>query len=240
MALRPAGAGDALPCSDPGARKAALKVSQVLPIASSPYATRRDSAFLDAALIDVLVEEAAAFSLSDGTRPCALAPGSELAVSSPLGCGFASLFSSAVGLSSCLESGRPLLLLGGGAFGAAALRSVLEWQPVAAHAGVHAVSLFLACPSAAAAPYVSEWDRWREAGVTVFPCFEHPVSGGTTSQLEETLLRGGRRMGELLGGTRPQDAAVLIAGLRPDVRARVTKELVAAGFDNENFLFCEP
>jgi hypothetical protein len=60
VALRPISA------PPPGAeqsRKAILKASQLVAIASSPYATRRDSAFLDAAIIELLVDHSPDFAL---------------------------------------------------------------------------------------------------------------------------------------------------------------------------------
>ncbi len=166
-------------------------------------------------------------------------------MSEPLGSGFASLFSAGVGLAHACEEGRALLLLGAGARGAAPLRAALEWQPVAAHAGVHGVTLFLQAPRAAAAPYVADWDRWREAGVRIHACYDEeeagapaPHGGPTTSSLEEALLRGGRRMAEVVGAP-PAECAVLLAALAPEARARVTRELAAAGFSNERILFCE-
>ena len=44
-------------------RRSVLKASQVVAIASSPYATRRDSAFLDAAIIELLVDASPDFAL---------------------------------------------------------------------------------------------------------------------------------------------------------------------------------
>jgi hypothetical protein len=153
-----------------------------------------------------------------------------------------------VDLSLVLEHGRPLLLLGGGgASGAGALRACLEWQPVAAHAGIHPVSLFMSCPNAAGAPYVSDWDRWREAGVRVHPCFEIDwqdtphTNTSSGSALEESLLYSGRALEDVLGCKRLSDVAVVLAGGLPsDVRGRVIRHLQQAGFNNDLFLVCEP
>ncbi len=68
VALRPLGAPPLPPALS---RKAALKASPlVLPIASSPYATRRDSAFLDAAIIELLVDDSHVLQ-ARGCRPVA-------------------------------------------------------------------------------------------------------------------------------------------------------------------------
>lgn len=258
VALRSATAPPLAPGSS---RKAALKASQCVAIASSPYATRRDSAFLDAAIIEILVDHSADFALKDagagagGTHLACLAPGTQLQVSEPVGAGFASILAPDVTLPTALEESRALLLLGCGARGAAPLRCALEWQPVAAAAGVACVSLFLQVPRAAAAPYVPDWDRWREAGVRVRACFEEhdedaentPAGRGApalavpvgSSPLEEALLRGGRRMAEVCGAP-PAECTVLLAALPQEARARITRELLAAGFDNERILFAEP
>ena len=139
--------------------------------------------------------------------------------------------------------GRANCTGGVGARGAGPLRAALEWQPVAALAGIKGVTLFLSAPRAAAAPYVADWDRWREAGVRIHACFDDddvaPGAQKGTSGLEEALLRGGRRMAEVCGAP-PGECAVLVAALPAEVRGRVTRELVAAGFSNERILFCEP
>lgn len=255
VALRSATAPPLAPGSS---RKAALKASQCVAIASSPYATRRDSAFLDAAIIEILVDHSEDFALKGagaGGHLADLAPGTQLQVSEPVGAGFASLLAPDMTLQKALEESRALLLLGCGARGAAPLRCALEWQPVAAAAGVACVSLFLQVPRAAAAPYVPDWDRWREAGVRVRACFEEhdedaeSSSAGRaapalavpvgSSPLEEALLRGGRRMAEVCGAP-PAECTVLLAALPQEARARITRELLAAGFDNERVLFAEP
>ena len=237
----PAGAASAL-------RKAALRANAVLlPLSSSPYATHRDSAFLDAALVEVLVDCGPRCTLRDGTKLATLAPGSQLSVSSPTGAGFCSLFRQGLDLSAVLEHGAPLLLLGGNAQGAGALRACLEWQPVAAHAGVHPVYAFLSFSTNAAAPYIADWERWREAGVHVRPCFESDWQDSPHTQLdsgsalEEGLLHSGRDIQDLVGGARLDQVAVLLAGGVPsDVRARIIRKLQALGFNNELFLVCEP
>ena len=246
VALRPGGEDDD-GAGDSSLRKAALRSQAVLlPLSSSPYATHRDSAFLDAALVEVLVGPGLA--LRDGTKLASLAPGSLLSVSPPTGSGFCSLFRQGIDLCAVLEQGRPLLVLGGQVEGAGAVRACLEWQPVAAHAGIHPVCVFLSCSTGAGAPYVNEWDRWREAGVVVRPCFERDWQDtphtllDAGSALEEGLLHNGARgIEDLLGGKPLGECAVVIAGGLPsDVRARVIRQLQAAGANNELFLINEP
>jgi len=60
VALRAAGAP---PLPAGCERKAALKASRLVSIASTPYATHRDSAFLDAAIIEILVDHTPDFAL---------------------------------------------------------------------------------------------------------------------------------------------------------------------------------
>ena len=250
VALRPCSDDDS---SDPSVvagetslRKVALRSHAVLlPLSSSPYATHRDSAFLDAAIVDVLV--CPGQTLRDGTKLASLAPGSLLSVSPPTGAGFCSLFRQGIDLSAVLEQGRPLLVLGGQVEGAGAVRACIEWQPVAAHAGIHPVCVFLSCSTGAGAPYVSEWDKWREAGVVVRPCFESDWQDAphtlmdAASALEEGLLHDGARGIEDMMGAPLGEVAVLIAGGLPsDVRARVIRQLQAAGANNELFLINEP
>jgi len=236
VALRPAAA---LAAGGSEARRAALKASAVLPVASSPYATRRDSAFLDAALIELLVDASPRFQLAS-LALAALPPGTQLACSEPLGAGFASLLSPALDLGVALEEARALLLLGAGAEGCGALRSVLSWQPVAARAGVAQtpVTCFLQASGPSSAPYVSEWDRWREAGVRLTLC--SAPTAPATSPLEEGLLRNGRRMSEVCGAETGAVAVLFGPGLSPEVRGRLTRELAAAGFPPEWMLFADP
>ena len=60
MALRAAGAPP--PPAD-ASRKAVLKASRLVSLASTPYAVHRDSAFLDAAIIEILVDHSPDFAL---------------------------------------------------------------------------------------------------------------------------------------------------------------------------------
>lgn len=149
LALHPVADGNA----PPGSRREQLHASTLVSVASSPYAVHAASANLDAALVELCVDHGARFSLPFGGGPlCSLEPGSQLLVSTPLGVGFASLFTQAVSLASCLEQGRPLLLLGWGAAGD--IRAAADWQPVAAHVGVHGGAVFLSAPRLDAVRFV--------------------------------------------------------------------------------------
>lgn len=223
-------------------RRKQLKQHLIVPIASTPYQTRRDSAFLDASLVEILVDNSADLVLTaDGQshKLSELKPGTQVQVSEPEGRGFASLFDEKQGLLSAIEEKRNLILMGTGVRGIGAIRCVVEWQPVAAHAGVKTVSLFLEAPSAVAAPFVQDYDRWREAGIRVHPCYSADgVAAGRSSRLEEELFRNGRSMGEVCGGD-PSEAAVLLCGFEGETRSRITKELTASGFDAERILLAD-
>lgn len=56
-------------------------------------------------------------------------------------------------------------MLGMGSRGMGPLRAALEWTPIQAHATANAVSLFYVTECQQSAAYLTEWDRWREAGV---------------------------------------------------------------------------
>jgi hypothetical protein len=64
-----------------------------------------------------------------------------------------------------LQAGRSLLLVGAGAHGLAPVRALLNWQPVLAHASSHPIAACLLTHCPGGAPFVAEWDTWREAGV---------------------------------------------------------------------------
>jgi hypothetical protein len=50
--------------------------------------------------------------------------------------------------------------------GIAAIRAVLNWAPVQAHATSHRVTAYYVTKSPSSAAFLSEWDQWREAGVS--------------------------------------------------------------------------
>lgn len=92
--------------------------------------------------------------------------GTNLEVSAADGSGFCSLFDATESFQSALTRGRSLLLVGACGPGIAALRAVLAWTPVLTHATRHGVAVVLAATCPAAAPFVLEWDAWRQAGVS--------------------------------------------------------------------------
>lgn len=94
---------------------------------------------------------------------------------------------------------------GSGPAGIGALRCAVEWQPVAAHAGVRSVSAFLAAPSAAGAPFIADFDRWREAGIRLFTLY----GPGGAAKIASELAPG--RIGDFVG--EPRKASALIGGV---------------------------
>ena len=51
--------------------------------------------------------------------------------------------------------------------GIAPIRALAQWTPVQAQATAHSVSVIYAAESQEGAAYVTEWDQWREAGVSL-------------------------------------------------------------------------
>ncbi len=46
------------------------------------------------------------------------------------------------------------------------VRAALNWTPVQAHATARKVTCYYVCSSAAQAAFLTEWDAWRDAGVS--------------------------------------------------------------------------
>ncbi|BDA47799.1 hypothetical protein COCOBI_11-0560 [Coccomyxa sp. Obi] len=221
------------PPSDPPTARTLFAIS------SSPYSARRDSANLDASIIELLVHRD---GCEDNRRLASLGPGSLIEVSEVLGRGFASLFNSYVGLLSGLEDARNLLLIGAGCRGIAPLRAAIEWTPVQAHSTAHRVTLFYFAPSALSAAYLKDWDSWREAGVQVNPVYLESSNGSTAPSIWEAVkgavLGGQQGLMGAVGGD-PRDCTVLVAGLPGDAAAALSRALTAEGVAGERILFCD-
>ncbi|CAG9461107.1 unnamed protein product [Pedinophyceae sp. YPF-701] len=236
---------------------------QHVPIATSPYESRSRSAQLDAAIVEVLVDR----HMTDAARgPDArladLGPGGLVEVAGELrGAGFASLLAADVSLSDALENGWPLLIIGAGARGAAPIRAAMEWAPLQAHAGSHPVHAYLVSESPARAPYLKNWEEWRESGAVVNPLYTEQYNYdegvwddvGLPADLQKlpsaetrhlysmlkTALFGGEKGLEGCLGCPPYNAAVLLAGVPGPVAAQLQHRLVAAGVQRERIMFCE-
>lgn len=238
--------------SDEGAKR-------LYSIASSPYDSRRDSAYLGASVIEVVVDRGGGAA---DARFAELAPGDTVEVSQVIGRGFCSLFSSAASLMAALEESRNLLLLAVGARGIAASRAVLNWTPVQAHATQHKVTCLYVTRSPATAAFLPEWDQWRDAGVDFRPLYTEALLGGGSPNSPRAGAGPGNGGGEDAGhddimaileqglfinqgglegavGGRPAECTVLLAGLSGDVASAVAKELTFKGMLWERLLFCE-
>lgn len=222
----------------------------LVPIASSPLGSRAESALLDASIIEVLVEQnggASGSSNGAGSVLTDLGPGSQLRVSEVLGRGYTSLLNTVVALTSALEDSRALIMIGAGARGLGPLRAALEWAPVQAAATQRAVSLFPICGSMQSAPFVSDWDTWRQNGVLVKPIYLGDIDSSFNSEqtstalsdaVEEAVFAGGN-LSVALNDTPPQQAAVLIGGVSGELLATLSRRLVIEGISRERVLLCE-
>jgi hypothetical protein len=232
-----------------------IVAKHLVALSSSPYVSRSASATLDAAIVEILVSRQGG---EDEASLAELAPGARFHVSEVIGRGFSSLFNSIVGLQSCLEEGRPLLMVAVGSRGIAPLRAALAWTPVLAHATQHPINVVYAAESQSSAAYLLEWDSWREAGVGVHPIYVGDIarngngSGAATGTasgsahvlalgeaLEIALFGGERGLVGALGGADPREAAVVMSGVPGDVAAHLTGRLTHGGVQSERLLFCD-
>ncbi|PSC75462.1 adenylate kinase [Micractinium conductrix] len=220
-----------------------LRVARCLQsLASSPYEARRDSALLDASLVELLVSRAGD---EDERTLAELGPGSMIDVSAVAGDGFASLFNQSINLAAAMENGHPLVMLCAGSRGIAPVRAALSWTPVLAHASNSCVALYYVADSPSSAAYLVEWDTWREAGAQVHPLYrqlEGSGNGGPPSEevlLERALFGGERGLAAVLGGAHARDAAVLMSGLEGEAAAHLTRRLSAAGVPSERIMLCD-
>lgn len=223
------------------------------PLACSPYGARVDSAALDACLVELLVDRGSPKHAALGS----LGPGALVGVGPVTGSGFCPLFERAhADLPAALEAGRPLLFIGSGAAGTAAVRSALAWAPVQAAAAAGRVSAILVAPDAASAPCLVEWDDWREAGVRVVPAYTGgggedgaPTATASPFAIEGALFAALNGDGDapapspglarLLAG-RPGDGAVLVAGVPGRVAAALARRLADGGLGADRVMFPDP
>ncbi|GMH35471.1 hypothetical protein BSKO_03339 [Bryopsis sp. KO-2023] len=212
---------------------------RLLAVCCSPYEARRNSALLDASIIEILVERD---GHPENEKLAGMAPGDTLQVSQVLGRGFASLFSSYVGLLSAMEDSRPLLMACVGTRGLAPLRAALNWAPVQAMAATQPITIIYVSDKQVSAACIQEWDVWRESGVSVIPVYVEQEDGKELQLGKEVLEnvifdRAGGLPG-LVGG-KVQDCAVLLAGLRGSTASDLAKRLRDEGVSRERLLFCE-
>jgi hypothetical protein len=198
-----------------------------------------------------------------------LTPGSAVEVSQVVGRGFASLFNSYSGLPSSLEEQRNILALAVGLKGIAAIRAVLNWAPVQAHATSHRVTAYYVTKSPQTAAFLAEWDQWREAGVVFNPLYtetlqqrsgspgDEPANGqgggsASASAMSDSQVTAEDIMGlleqglflhehglESAIGGKASEATVLLAGIPGDIASTVAKELTFKGVAWDRLLFCD-
>ena len=121
-----------------------------LPIARSPYHVRYDSARLDSAKVEFLVDSSHHPNALTGAKP-----GDVFHVSEPRGVGFSNVLFAERSLEAAMRKNHPLVLLANGTDGLASVRSLLDWQPVMAYADAHPVTLFYLCESQESAALLS-------------------------------------------------------------------------------------
>lgn len=210
-------------------------------LASSPYESRRDSAYKDASIIEIVAERNGS---EDDQLLASMAPGAQVDVSQVVGRGFSSLFNVARNVPSAVEDGKPLLVISLGTRGIVPTRALLNWTPIQAHATKHRVCCLYVTKSATTAAFLPGWDLWREAGVDFNPIYteiydpEDPAnSQEVLDLLEKTIFLREGGFASLAG---PADNVhVLIAGATGELASQLAKKLSAKGVDHERMLFCD-
>lgn len=204
-------------------------------IAASPYVVRKESAFLDASLIEVLLSEAGAGaggSLEDDWRQelWHAQPGDVVSCSEVLGRGFTSLLNPDVNLESTMCEGLGIVVACAGPQGLAAARSLATWPPLQAHALQYPCRILSHATSREAALMVHEWDAWRADGIDVVPCYGE----GALDSLSLQLLDSGVPPGGGLDGK-----AVFLTGLGGKSSAALVRSLHDIGVSSHRILFNE-
>jgi len=202
-------------------------------LSSSPYETRMSSAALDAAIVEILVNRNDSSPWQE--RMSHFKPGTEIQVSNVIGTGYSSLFDSSLDLQSTLKMGKPLILVSVGPQGLAAARSAMAWTPVQAHASSNKMALIAQIENQTSAPFLVEYDDWREAGsvVKTIACsssdsFEMEELIKLALFSEEVGIRGVAR-----------DAVVGLSGVPGGLAAHLIKTLTRIGFSGSNLLLAD-
>jgi len=218
-----------------------VQPTQLYNIASSPYESRRDSAYRDASIIEIVASRHG----SDHERMLAeYGPGALIEVSQVIGRGFASMFNPASNVASAVEAGRPIVVMAIGTRGIAPVRAMLNSAPVQAHATRAKISCIYVTKSATTAAFLPGWDLWREAGVSFMPVYtevydpEDPANEGEVDALMEQVLflrEGG--FASLSGA--PSDVVVLLSGVGRQAAAKLSKKLADKGVEYDRMLFCD-
>jgi len=210
-------------------------------IANSPYESRRDSAYFDASIIEIVVERN---GNADDKELADMAPGALLEVSQVVGRGFCSLFNSVINVPSMVEEKRPMLIIALGTRGLVPTRALLNWTPIQAHATAHRMGCIYVTRSATTASFLPGWDLWRDAGVDFTPHYtevydpEDPANADKVLELlEKTLFLREGGFSSIAGPA--SDVVVVLAGMPGDLASQVTKRLTAKGVPHERMLFCD-
>jgi hypothetical protein len=202
-----------------------------LPVARSPYHVRYDSARLDSAKVEFLVDSA--------THPVGLTaakPGDVISVSKPLGSGFTNVLFAERSLEAAMKENHALVLVARGTSGMASIRSILDWQPVLAYTDKHPVTVFYLADSQESSALLSLHDEWRSEGYKMIPCY-----GGVDDvmfMIEQCLLTGAITAGgkPTILGQSPASCSVLLAGCQGDIASKLLHLFDSRGVSKENIL----
>eukprot|EP00890_Picochlorum_soloecismus_P003109 jgi/Picsp_1/379/NSC_00377-R1_expressed protein [Chlorella variabilis] len=199
-------------------------------LSTSPYETRMSSAQLDAAIVEILVQR-------EGSpweeKMASFTPGTKIQVSQVLGKGYSSLLDASIDLSSSLEKGRAVIFIAIGAQGLAAARSAMAWTPIQAHASTHKVAIIAHIDSQVSAPFLVEFDGWRDAGITV-----RTVSTSEDSLDLEEAIKLALYSEEIGIRSLAQNSVICLSGvpLASPLTRSMTKVFKSGGFTGSNLL----
>jgi len=217
--------------NDPGTPKYPLFC-----IATSPSTVLSKSVSLDASIIELLVDTQGPDDFS--VKLAATAPGALIEVSQVIGRGYGSIFDENIGLMSSMEEKQDLLLVASGVAGIAAIRAVLDWVPVQAHATEQKVTLVYEAESPRSAAYVASWDEWRNAGVNLVPVFKEDNNEDLVP-LMAALIERPNGLAGLLGGADLGKVSVLLSVAKGIRSAALSKLMINEGVRPECMLFCD-
>lgn len=207
-------------------------VNSLFSITNSPYDLRMNSANLDAAIVEILVSK----SENEWQQKMAsFSPGTRISVSNIMGTGYTSLLDDTVNLESSLGSNCHLIFISVGPQGMAAARSALSWTPVQAHASEHKVALITQVESQTCAPFLVEYDDWRDVGIHIRPI---SCSSSDSFQLEEQIKLA--LFSEDVGiRSIARDAVIAISGVPAGLVGHLIKTLNTVGFSASRLLLAD-